>query len=175
MKKSNWVIFLVNGIIAVLFGLMALFMPLSTIVTLTKYFGILLILGGLIMFYFSYQNMKENKTYVLLMTEAILAVIVGATILFYPKGSLQIFLILIGVWATIVGLLQIIIAVQMKKKVSNHGLFTINGVITLVFGLLLFFNPMGSIKALFMAIGGIAVVSGLLLIYLGIKVRAIKE
>jgi len=175
MKKSNWVIFLVNGIIAVLFGLMALFVPMTTIITLTKYFGIVLILGGLIMFYFSYQNMKAGKTYVLYMTEAFLAVIVGATILFYPKGSLQIFLILIGVWATIVGLLQIIIAVQMKKKVSNHGLFTINGVITLVFGLLLFFNPTGSIKVLFMVIGVIAVIAGLLLVYLGIKVKSMKE
>ena len=175
MKKSNWIIFLVNGLIAILFGLLALLVPTATILTLTIYFGLLILFGGLIMFYFSFKNMKVHKDYLLLMAEAILAILVGAVIAFYPKNSLQIFLVLIGIWAAIVGLLQIIVSVQMKKKVSNHELFTINGVITLVFGLLLFFNPMGGIKALFMIIGLMAVIAGLILVYLAFKVKGIRE
>ncbi len=175
MKKSNWIIFLVNGLIAILFGLLALFVPVETIMTLTIYFGIFLLGGGLVMFFFSYKNMKARKPYLLLMSEAILAILVGAVIAFYPSGSLQIFLILVGIWATIIGLLQIVVAVQMRKKTSNHGMFTINGILTLVFGLLLFFNPLGTIKALFMVIGLIALVSGVLLVYLGFKVRGIRE
>ena len=175
MKKSNWITFFVNGLIAILFGLLALFVPTETIMTLTMYFGIIILLGGLIMFYFSYKNMKARKTYLLLMAQAILAILIGAVIAFYPKGSLQIFLIMVGIWATIIGLLQIIVAVQMRKKVSNHSMFTLNGVITLVFGLLLFFNPLGAIKALFMVIGLLALAAGVLLVYLGFKVKGIKE
>jgi uncharacterized membrane protein HdeD (DUF308 family) len=175
MKRSNWVIFFVNGLIAILFGLLALSVPVETIVTLTIYFGFVILIGGLIMFYFSYKTMKNKKPYLLLMAEAILAILIGAVIAFYPKGSLQVFLILVGIWASIIGLLQIIVAVQMRKKVSNHGMFTINGILTLVFGLLLFYNPMGAMKALFMVIGIIALISGVLLVYLGIKVRGIKE
>jgi len=175
MKKSNWIIFLVNGVIAILFGLLALFVPVETILTLTIYFGLLILLGGLIMFYFSYKNMKAHKPYFLLMAEAIFAILVGAVIAFYPKASLQIFLIMIGIWATIMGLMQIIVAVQMKGKVSNHSMFTLNGVITLVFGLLLFFNPMGAVKALFILIGLLALVAGLLLAYLGFKLKGSVE
>ena len=175
MKKANWSVFMVNGIIAILFGLLALLVPLETIITLTIYFGVLILLGGLIMFYFSYKNMKAKKTYLLLMAEAILAFLIGAIITFYPKGSLEIFLILVGIWATIVGLLQIIVAVQMKGKTTNHSLFTLNGVITLVFGLLLFFNPMGTAKALFIIIGLLAVASGLLLVFLAFKVKGISD
>lgn len=171
MKKSNWIIFLVNGVIAILFGLLALLVPVETILTLTIYFGLLILLGGLIMFYFSYKSMREHKPYLLLMAEAIFAILIGAVIAFYPKASLQIFLVMIGIWASIMGLLQIIVAVQMKGKVSNHSMFTVNGVITLVFGLLLFFNPMGAIKALFFVIGLMAVIAGLLLVYLAIKVK----
>ena len=175
MKKGNWIVFIVNGLIAILFGLMALFMPQETIISLTMYFGILILLGGLVIFFMSYRNMKAKKTYLLLMAEAILAILIGAVIAFYPKGSLYIFLILVGIWATIMGLLQIIVSVQMKKKVSNHSLFTINGILTLVFGLLLFFDPMGGIKALFMIIGFISLVAGLLMVYLGVKVKGIQE
>jgi uncharacterized membrane protein HdeD (DUF308 family) len=175
MKKSNWIIFLVNGVIAILFGLLALLVPVATILTLTMYFGLLLLLGGLIMFYISYRNLKAKKSYLLLMSEAIFAILVGAVIAFYPSLSLQVFLVMIGIWATIIGLIQIIVSVRMKGKVSNHGMFTINGVITLVFGLLLFFNPMGTIKALFFIIGLLAVIAGVLLVYLSFKIMGIVE
>jgi len=89
MKKSNWIIFFVNGLIAILFGLLALFVPVSTIVTLTLYFGLVLIIGGAIMFYFSFKYMKAQKNYLLLMAEAILAIILGAIIVFYPQGISQ--------------------------------------------------------------------------------------
>jgi uncharacterized membrane protein HdeD (DUF308 family) len=175
MKKSNWVIFLVNGLIAILFGLLALLVPAETIKTITVYFGVILLLCGLIMFYFSYRNMQAKKSYLLLMAEAIFAVLIGAVIAFYPSGSLRIFLIMIGIWATIVGLLQIILSVQMKKKVSNHMMFTLNGVITLVFGVLLFYNPLGTVKSLFILIGLLAVVAGVILVYLAFKVKGIAE
>lgn len=174
MKKSNWTIFLVNGLIAILFALLVLFVP-EKIVTLTKFFGILVLLGGLIMFFFSYKNMQAKKSYLLLMSEAILAFLVGAVITFYPSETLRIFLIMIGIWATLIGLLQIIVSVQMRKKVSNHEMFTINGVITLVFGLLLFYNPLGTIKVLFTIIGLLALVAGIILVYLAFKLRGIVE
>ena len=174
MKKSNWSIFLVNGLIAILFGLLVLFVP-DKIVTLTKFFGILVLLGGLIMFFISFRNMQAKKSYLLLMSEAILAFLVGAVIAFYPGETLKIFLIMIGIWATIIGLLQIIVSVQMRKKVSNHEMFTINGVITLVFGLLIFYNPLGTVKILFTIIGLLALVAGLLLVYLAFKLRGIHD
>jgi uncharacterized membrane protein HdeD (DUF308 family) len=175
MKKSSWIIFLVNGMIAVLFGLMALFMEPASLEKVIKYFGYLLILGGLVMFFFSYQNMKKGRQYILLMVEAILAALVGAIISFYPGATLEIFFFLVGIWATILGLLQIIIAVQMKKKVSNHSVFTYSGIIALVFGILLFFYNSEASIILFKIIGVLAAVSGVMMVYLGIKVKRIKE
>jgi uncharacterized membrane protein HdeD (DUF308 family) len=175
MKKSNWIIFLVNGLIAILFGLLALLVPVATILTMTIYIGLFILLGGLIMFYVAYRNQRAEKSYLMLMSEAVLAILVGAVIAFWPSLSLQIFLVMIGIWATIMGLLQIIVAVRMKGKVSNHSMFTLNGIITLVFGLLLFFNPLGAIKALFFVIGLLAVLAGLILVYLAFKILGMVE
>jgi len=175
MKKANWIVFVVNGVIAILFGLLALLVPSETILTMTLYFGLLILLGGLIMFYVSYKNLRAKKPYKLIMAEAIFAILVGAVILIYPKSSLQIFMIMIGIWASIMGLFQILIAVQMKGKVTNHSMYTLNGVITLVFGLLLFFNPIGAIKAVLVIIGILALVAGVLLVYLGLKLKGVKN
>jgi uncharacterized membrane protein HdeD (DUF308 family) len=175
MKRSNWVIFVTNGIIAILFGCLLLFVPGETILGLVRIFGIILLIAGIIMFYASYTTMKAKKSYLLLMTEAIFAILLGLVIIINPGGSLSLFLILVGIWAAALGLLQIIISVQMRKKVANHMLFTLNGVITLVFGLLLFYNPMGTAKALVTIVGILALAAGILLIYLGFKVKAVKD
>lgn len=175
MKKSNWVIFVTNGIIAILFACLLLFVPEETILGLVRIFGIILLVAGLIMFYSSYKSMKARKSYLLLMAEAIFAILIGAVIAISPGQSLSLFLILVGIWAAALGLLQIIVSVQMRKRVSNHMMFTLNGVITLVFGLLLFYNPMGTAKALLTIIGILALAAGILLVYLGFKIKGIKE
>jgi uncharacterized membrane protein HdeD (DUF308 family) len=54
MKRSNWVIFVTNGIIAILFGCLLLFVPGETILGLVRIFGIILLIAGIIMFYASY-------------------------------------------------------------------------------------------------------------------------
>lgn len=171
MKNINWSLYFINGLIAIFFGLLALFVPQKTIVTLVLYFGILLLIGGFILLYISIRNRNKEKPYGLLMFEALLVVLIGAIITFLPGESLKLFMILIGVWASLMGLLQIIMAIKMKGVVANHGMFTLNGVITLVFGLLLFFNPMAMASFFMVIIGILALVAGAMLVYLGIKVK----
>ena len=104
------------------------------------------------------------------MAEAIFAILIGAVIAFYPKESLQIFLIMIGIWAAIMGLLQIIVAVQMKEESQQSqyvhpergdhaGLWPV-----------IVFNPMGAIKP-YSWLSDYWPGAGLLLVYLGFKVR----
>lgn len=175
MKKSNWYIFLLNGLVAIFFGMLLLVTPMSTIVAWTLYFGLLVMLSGLIMFFIAYRNMKSKKSYTVMMIESILAFLIGGVIVFYPRSTWDVFLVMIGIWATMMGLLQIVMAVRMQKKVSHHSLFTINGVITLVFGLLLLINPIPTSRVLFIIIGLLAVVAGVMLLYLAVKVKGVKE
>lgn len=166
--------YVVNGLIAILFGLLIILIKEEMIIKLMLFFGLIILAGGIILLAVAIRNMKVQKSHALLLAEAIAAILIGAVIAFYPQSSLKLFLILIGVWATILGLMQIVMAVQMKNKVSNHNLFTINGVITLVVGLLLFYNPLGAMKALLVIIGLLALVAGVLLIYLGVLVKKSK-
>jgi len=163
----------ISGVIAILFGILALFVPQETILKLTLYFGILILAGGFILLYLAIKNMKAEKPYALLLIESILVLLIGGIIAFMPGETLRVFLILIGAWAILTGLLQIILAVRMKGVVSRHGIFTLNGVITLIFGLLLLFNPMGAAAFLMVISGILALVAGVLLIYLGIALRGV--
>ncbi len=171
MKKSNWSVFLFNGVIAILFGLLMLIESQEGIIRLMRYFGILMIIVGALMALIAYTNNKRRKPYLALMASALVTIGAGAIIAFLPEKSLKIFLVLVGAWAVLAGLYQIIIAVRMKGRVSQHQLFTVNGVVTLVFGILLLINPMATAILVMRIIGILALVSGVLLLYLGVKIR----
>ena len=175
MKKSNWVLFVTNGLIAILFGVLVLFVDQATIISLVRIFGVVLLVAGLVLFYYAYRSMKVKNSYLLLMIQAIVAVLIGLIVAINPGQSLNLFLTLVGIWAAIMGLLQIIVAIRLRKKVTNHLLFTLNGIITLMVGLLLFYSPMATLGTLLMIVGVLALVAGVVMVYLGVKVRGVKE
>ena len=175
MKKNNWVLFVTNGLIAILFGVLVLFVDQATIISLVRIFGVVLLVAGLVLFYYAYRSMKVKNSYLLLMIQAIVAVLIGLIVAINPGQSLNLFLTLVGIWAAIMGLLQIIVAIRLRKKVTNHLLFTLNGIITLMVGLLLFYSPMATLGTLLMIVGVLALVAGVVMVYLGVKVRGVKE
>jgi len=174
VKKNNWVIFVMNGLISIILGLLFISADQGRLFFLMRILGLVLVAGGAVMFYSAFKSMKAKKSNFLLLFEAVLALLAGAVIAISPGKFMNLFLILLGVWAVVIGLLQIIAAVQMRKKMSHHYLFTLNGIITLAFGILLFYNPMGSTKGLQFVIGILAVVSGVVMVALGVRVYRIK-
>jgi len=169
------VLFVTNGLIAILFGVLVLFVDQATIISLVRIFGVVLLVAGLVLFYYAYRSMKVKNSYLLLMIQAIVAVLIGLIVAINPGQSLNLFLTLVGIWAAIMGLLQIIVAIRLRKKVTNHLLFTLNGIITLMVGLLLFYSPMATLGTLLMIVGVLALVAGVVMVYLGVKVRGVKE
>lgn len=172
MKKNNWVIFIINGLIAIILGLLLIAADMGRLYFLMRLFGVVLVAAGAVMFYSAFKSMKSKKLNFLLLFESILALLAGAVIAISPGKFMNLFLILLGVWAVVMGLLQIISAVQMRKKMSHHYLFTLNGIITLVFGILLFYNPIGTTKGLQLVIGILAVISGMMMVALGFRIKS---
>jgi uncharacterized membrane protein HdeD (DUF308 family) len=79
--------------------------------------------------------------------------------------------ILIGLWAIIIGAVQLILAFQTRGSGSSKNLMIFNGLITLVLGVLVFSNPWDSTKVFVVIVGLVAVVSGSFLLYLAYKLK----
>ncbi|MBE0638987.1 MAG: DUF308 domain-containing protein [Bacteroidales bacterium] len=161
----------INGIIAILFGIFALFVPQATAKTIVVYFGIILIVGGAAGLYLSIHQMKKNKPYIVNLLSSLLSVLVGIFIAVYTRRSLEIFAIIIGIWAVIVGLFQLIISFNLSKTNVQRKVLMLNSIITLIFGLILFFNPFESVVAILFVVGALAVVFGAVLIYLSMILK----
>jgi uncharacterized membrane protein HdeD (DUF308 family) len=163
---------LINGIIALLFGSLSLLLPVPTIKTIVKYFGILLLLGGGTGIYFSIQHMKNDKPYLTSLVTSIISVVMGVVLFFNTRQSLIIFATIIGIWALVIGAVQLFIALKLLQKGNYRKALIINSVITLIFGLLLFLNPFGSVIALVYIVGAIALIIGVILIFFSFSLKS---
>lgn len=173
MKQSNWLTFLINGIIALIIGGLLVFVPGDTILTITRYFAILLLLAGVVMLILAIRNIRAETPYILLLVEALAAILVGSLLLFYTRQSLEFFVIVMGIWALIIGAVQVILAMKFKDKLGSYSILLINGLLTVLLGILLFFNPFTSIKLLGIIVGILALSVGVLLIYFSFKIKQI--
>jgi len=159
---------LINGILAVLFGLFAIFVPTETSLIIVKYFGAVLIIGGVFALVQAIQLIKNKKDYLSQLVSSIVSILVGLFIVLYTHRSMEIFAIIMGIWAIVLGFVQLFIALRLFESGGNKNLIIVNSIITLIFGLILLFNPFNSVIALVIFVGIMALIAGSILIYFSI-------
>lgn len=160
---------LIRGIIAVLFGLIAIFAPGIGLTLLVLLFGAFSFVDGLAAFFVG----LGTKSFVMIL-EGVVGVLVGLYILFMTTQAILIFLILVGVWAIVTGILEVIAGLELRKHVANEIWLLFVGIVSILFGILVFVNPLISGIAITFVLGVYAVMFGVMLIALSQAVKSYK-
>jgi uncharacterized membrane protein HdeD (DUF308 family) len=168
MKKSNWLTFLINGLIAVLIGLLLLFVDPMAILKIADLIALVLVLSGVVLFLVGIRNIRKKQPYMLMMSEGLVAFIVGVILLIYTLESIKILVIFLGAWALVVGLIQVIISLRAKEKTRHNKVLQYNGILMGILGILMLLNPFGAVVLMKTIVGILALLVGLLLIYFSI-------
>jgi uncharacterized membrane protein HdeD (DUF308 family) len=169
---KNFGFFLVNGLIAIVFGIILLAFTQETIKTIVTYFGVLVLAGGAILLITSIRNISRNKTVFWPALEAIMIVAIGIIIMLFPQNSLRLFLIIIGVWAILSGIVQLVALVNLGKSLSNKNVFLANGLLTMILGLFLILYPPEFASFMAKMIGVFSILFGAVVLYLSFAVRS---
>ncbi len=174
IRFKNWWFLAVNGLIFITLGGLLLFLTKESILTIIKYFGIFLLAGSVVLLFIGINNIRKDKSAAMLLIEAIAGTAIGLALLLFPQPTLDLFLMLIGIWAIIIGIIQLVIIVNTKGALVNKNAILINGLLTIALGIFLLFKPFD--WAIFMGkiIGICAAIFGIMLVYLGFVLRAVK-
>ena len=173
-RYSNWWFLALNGIIAILFGLLLLLFTKEAIEKMVFAFGLIILISGVAMLITGIINLQRERKAGLLLFESIATVAIGTIIMFFPQHSLQFFLIIVGVWAIILGVVQLIILINAKVQVSGKNIFLFNGLLTLAIGIVLVFYSAAFADFLVKLIGVFSILFGCVLIYLSFVLRRIS-
>ncbi len=172
---SNWWSFALSGVIALLYGLLAIYNPGDMLTKIIGFFGIVILIVGIAMVIGVINNIKNKRTYVADLIWAIITIIVGGILTFYTTETVKIFVIIMGVWAILIGAFQLYLMTKLDSSDKSRNIFLINGVLTVIFGVILFFNPFTSAKALLILTGIIAFIIGIVMIIISLKMKSLSK
>ena len=149
MLAGNWWTLLLRGIAAVLFGLAALFWPGPTLFVLIIFFGAYVLVDGIFALVAGIRG-SRNRRWVLL-AEGALGILAGLITFFWPGITALALLYVIAFWAIFTGVLEVVMAISLRREIENEGLMVLSGVLSVLFGLILAVLPRGRV-----ALAGVA-------------------
>jgi len=168
--KNQWFL-AINGIVAMLFGFLFLIFSQEVITTIVFFSGVLIAFGGLCFLFIAIYHFKKDKKVGMLILQSIFSFAIGIGIMIFDKESLQMFFLLLGIWAIIVGIFQLVILVNIKRNLSNKNFILFNGLLTIALGIVLIIEQ-DTIGLIFTKIiGACAIVFGIVMIYLSFIIR----
>lgn len=168
---DSWWTFAVRGVIALLFGIGALSYPDLTVFVLVIFFGAYVLVDGVTALVMGFGE-KKRPAYVLL---GLVSVAAGLFAITRPGATAQALLWLIGIWALVRGIGEIVAAIQIRKEVEAEWAIALSGVISVLFGLFVLARPGAGALAMVWLIAIYAFASGLLKLMLGFKLRRVKK
>lgn len=169
MFKHSGTALLFRGILAVLFGLLVAALPVATVFGLVFVFGVFAIVDGLtnVAHYFYDPSRHSRWT----MVGGFVSIAAGLVAVSWPGITAAALGILIGLWALVLGVSEIILALAARSNVNGWAVWLLTGFVTALFGLFVLVNPGFGFLGVVGLLAAFSVVAGLLLIVCGIKLR----
>lgn len=129
--KTHSKMFMFEGVVLILFGLMAIALPVVSTLTIGLIVGAALLVGGVVQVVSSFKHSRESGFWLSLVVGA-LAAIVGLLFLFDPSsGALSLTLLLIALFLA-EGVTKIVAAIQMRDVLPNWGWTLVSGLVSVV-------------------------------------------
>jgi uncharacterized membrane protein HdeD (DUF308 family) len=160
-----------RGIVAIIFGLVAFFIPLATLYALTILFGAYALIDGVVNLVAAVRSARHGEHWWALLLEGLAGLGAAAVTMVWPLLTLVVLIYIIAAWALITGILEIIAAIRLRRVITGEWLLVLTGVASIVFGLLLFAAPGPGAVVIAWWIGIYVFIFGLLMLGLAFRLR----
>jgi uncharacterized membrane protein HdeD (DUF308 family) len=170
----NWWAIALRGVAAIIFGIIALLMPVVTIAALILWFAAYMFVDGIFDIVAAVRAAGRGERWGALVLEGIVGFIAAAIAIFAPIATLLAFVFLTAAWAIIHGALMLAAMFRLHR---THGkwLLGFGGVLSIVWGVLLAIAPMIGAVVLTWWLGAYALVFGITLVVLAFRLRARRD
>ena len=171
MLARNWWAFVARGLLAILFGLIALFSPSVTILSLVLLFAAYALADGVMAIISAIHAARHGERWSLLVLEGIADIIIGAVAATMPGITVIVFVALLAAWALLTGSFMVAAAFELD---AEHGRWwlVLGGAASVLYGALLIAAPLMGALILTWWIGGYAIIFGIALLVTAFKLRA---
>lgn len=172
---KKWWLLLIKGFILIILASLIIFNPERTILTISLLMGISLIITGIVLLLISAELRKSLENWTMRLAEGLLDIVFGFFLLVHPDVGEVIIPILIGFWVIFYGVLILSGSFQFKESMkTRRKIVLIVGLITIIFGFMIAFNPNITIIAVGILIGVPILIIGLANIFFAMNLRNLE-
>ncbi|MGO9930917.1 MAG: HdeD family acid-resistance protein [Steroidobacteraceae bacterium] len=163
---AHWVIFLIEGIVLMVLGMMAVALPLLATIAVEIFIGWLLLVSGLVGLVTSIW-MRRAPGFLWSLLSAILGIAAGVVLLWWPLSGALSLTVILTAFLTVEGILSIMYALEHKRDLSGRwGMMLLSGIVDLILAALIFLGLPGT------AAWAIGLLVGINLIFGGVTLAA---
>ena len=169
LKSSSTSLILI-GVLAIIVGIIALAWPSVTVLALVYLFAIYAFIDAVLqaMRAFSSRTAGPVVGHLLL---AVIDAAAGVIALVWPGPTALVLVLIIGIWAFVGGFFEIFAAFQAGETAGTRALFILSGVVSILFGVVLFARPGVGAVTLALLFGLFSIIYGVSQIVMGIELR----
>lgn len=171
--SRSWWLFLVRGLLAILFGVLALLKPGVTMEALLLYLGAWFLVDGVVKVFgaFSGSTPKDDKG--LLALTGLLGVLLGILTFTSPLATGLAILMFIAAWAIVTGGFEIYTALKLRHEIEGEWVLILLGLVSILFGVYCVYAPLVSGIGITMALGVFALVIGIVNIVFAFRLKGL--
>jgi uncharacterized membrane protein HdeD (DUF308 family) len=167
-RSWGWVA--LRGVLAILFGVVALASPASAFAAIVLVFGAYAFVDGVFALVALFRGAPKERFWVLVF-EAIVGIGIGILTIARPAATALALLYYVGIWSILTGVLEVVAAIRLRKEITGEFWLGLAGVLSVLFGIVLFAAPGPAALALSIWIGVYAILFGVMLLLLAFRLR----
>ena len=173
--RRRWWVPVLRGIAAVVFGVVAFAYPGLTLAVLVTFFGAWVLVDGIFRVVGAIAGRSSDPDWGFHLIIGIVGIIIGLLTFHAPRITALALLIYIAAWALMIGASEIALAIKLRKEIKGEWFLILMGLASIIFAVLLLWNPVAGAAAVIWLIAWYAVVLGILSIFFGFKLRSLPK
>jgi uncharacterized membrane protein HdeD (DUF308 family) len=162
--SKGWWLYLVAGILWIIFGWIVLSFNFDTVWAIAVFFGFGFIIGGIMELYVGFQSDSWRWLHILF---AVIAILAGIVALVWPGQTFLVLAAIIGWYILFAGIMDIVISISTKEENDLWWLQLVLGVVEVLIGFWAVGYAGRSIAVLVIWVGASALARGISSIVLG--------
>ena len=163
----------IRGIAAIVFGVIAFVYPGLTVAVLVLLFGAWVLVDGIFRVIGAIGHRASDKEWGFDLIIGIVGIIIGFLTFHAPQITALALIIYIAAWALMIGATEIALAIKLRREIKGEWFLILMGLVSIVFAVMLLWNPAVGAAALIWIMAWYAVILGVLGVIFGFRLRSL--
>ncbi|MGE8217697.1 MAG: HdeD family acid-resistance protein [Stenotrophomonas maltophilia] len=173
LVARSWWVLLLYGLVALVFGAVAILQPLAAATALAWAIGVMAIVEGVISLV-ALVGGNSGVSRGWLAVYALASLVFGVLAVINPLATASVLVLLLAVWLIVAGIHRIVFAVRVRRHIQGEWLLILSGVLAIVLGALLVANPLAGVAVTTLWIGIGSLIYGVLQVVVAFRLRRLR-